>query len=98
VKGVEDGSIAELRLLVVGRRMGTDAVKFYDSLHQPQTRMILLEGKNAFFDVVVRSGLHPPPLGREMQALDFFFDSMDLLIHFVRETEFVFFQVEASED
>jgi len=68
--------------------MGTDAVKFYDSLHQPQTRMILLEGKNAFFDVVVRSGLHPPPLGREMQASDFFFDSMDLLVHFVRETEF----------
>ena len=50
--------------------------------------MILLEGKNAFFDVVVRSGLHPPPLGREMQAFDLSFDSTDLLVHFVRETEF----------
>ena len=65
----------------------------YDSLHQLQTRLILFEGKNAFFDVVIRGGLHPPPLGRETQAVNFFFDFMDLFVHVVRKTEFVSFQV-----
>ena len=82
VKGVEDGSTGELLFLAVGRRRGLMWRKC-DSLYQPQTRKILLEGKNTSLDVVARGGLHPPASGREMEALDFSFDSADLLLDLI---------------